>query len=192
VTATSVLVVSGDALFGDAVRIVLESSGWMVVGVERDAVRALSIAGRELPDRVLVLADPERLRAESFVRRLAGSELAPGVVVQWRDDDAPPGALPPTASIDELLEAILTPTTISLNEASSSQELAMLGTLTPRERTILSLLAHGRTRAQVAAELGVTPNTVRTHTQHLYAKLRLHTASDLVRFAARQGLVNPD
>jgi DNA-binding CsgD family transcriptional regulator len=44
-------------------------------------------------------------------------------------------------------------------------------TLTPREREVVHLVAAGKTNAQIAAELWVTPGTVKTHLENVYEKL---------------------
>lgn len=47
-------------------------------------------------------------------------------------------------------------------------------TLTNRERDILLLIRLGKTNKQVADELGVSVNTVKTHMKNLFAKLKVH------------------
>jgi DNA-binding CsgD family transcriptional regulator len=47
--------------------------------------------------------------------------------------------------------------------------------LTPREREILDLVAEGRTNAEIAERLWVSPGTVRKHLDNVYAKLDVHT-----------------
>jgi DNA-binding CsgD family transcriptional regulator len=47
--------------------------------------------------------------------------------------------------------------------------------LTPREREILDLVAEGKTNAEVAEILWVSPGTVRRHLENVYAKLGVHT-----------------
>ena len=46
--------------------------------------------------------------------------------------------------------------------------------LTPREADVALLLARGRSRAQVAAALGLSPHTVRHHTEIVFRKLNVH------------------
>ncbi len=191
-TGSTVLVVSADMLFADAIAAFLATAGWSVVGAVGDGVRALSLVGRSSPDRVVLLGHPERLRAEALVRQLVRRVPAPGIVMLASDNDAPPGALPRSSSAAELLAALHTPPPLSVGDGPSSEGIGLLATLTPRERTVLGLLAQGRTRGEIAEALEVTPNTVRTHTQHLFAKLRIHTAGDLIRFAVRQGLVGSE
>jgi DNA-binding CsgD family transcriptional regulator len=48
-------------------------------------------------------------------------------------------------------------------------------TLTPREREVLAWVARGETNAEVAQRLWLSPETVRTHLEHVYAKLGVHT-----------------
>lgn len=52
--------------------------------------------------------------------------------------------------------------------------------LTVRERQVAVALRDGRTRNQIARELGISPNTVGTVTRKLYAKLGVHRRAELV------------
>jgi DNA-binding NarL/FixJ family response regulator len=56
----------------------------------------------------------------------------------------------------------------------------MLALLTPREREVLACLAEGAGRNQVAAQLNLTANTVRTHLQNIMAKLGVHSTLEAV------------
>jgi DNA-binding NarL/FixJ family response regulator len=51
----------------------------------------------------------------------------------------------------------------------------MLALLTGRERQVLACLADGASRNQVAEQLNLTPNTVRTHLHNIMAKLGVHS-----------------
>jgi two-component system, NarL family, response regulator NreC len=62
-------------------------------------------------------------------------------------------------------------------------------TLTTRERQVLQLAAEGRTNADIAAALFVSPRTVETHRAHLMRKLGLRTQADLIRYALRRGII---
>lgn len=55
------------------------------------------------------------------------------------------------------------------------EEQQHLPRLTPREREILDLVAEGRTNAEIAEHLWVSPVTVRKHLENVYAKLGVHT-----------------
>jgi DNA-binding NarL/FixJ family response regulator len=65
-------------------------------------------------------------------------------------------------------------------------------TLTTREREVLQLAAEGRTNADIAAVLYVSPRTVETHRAHLMRKLGLHTQADLIRYALKRGILPMD
>ena len=53
-----------------------------------------------------------------------------------------------------------------------------LGTLTPREREVLGLMAEGRSNAAIAAKLVVTERAVAKHTSNIFAKLDLPVSDD--------------
>jgi two-component system response regulator NreC len=54
---------------------------------------------------------------------------------------------------------------------------------------VLQLAAEGRTNADIAAALFISPRTVETHRAHLMRKLDLHTQADLIRYALRRGIL---
>lgn len=60
--------------------------------------------------------------------------------------------------------------------------------LSPREQLILSNLERDRTLAEIAAELYVSRNTVKTQVQSVYRKLGVTRRADAVRAAQRLGL----
>ena len=64
----------------------------------------------------------------------------------------------------------------------------VLAALTPRELEVLALMAAGRTRKEIATELFLSVNTVRTHTQNLLAKLDVHSSLEAVVLAMRAGV----
>jgi DNA-binding NarL/FixJ family response regulator len=66
-----------------------------------------------------------------------------------------------------------------------------LGALTPRERQVLKHLADGMRPREIAQELAISVKTVEVHKQNLMNKLEIHTASELTRFAIREGLSAP-
>jgi DNA-binding NarL/FixJ family response regulator len=61
--------------------------------------------------------------------------------------------------------------------------------LTLREHEVLVLLVQGASSDEMAAELGIMMNTVRTHVQNILTKLQVHTRLQAVMFAVRHGLV---
>jgi len=62
--------------------------------------------------------------------------------------------------------------------------------LTPHESRLLRLLADGHNYKRAAAELGVSINTIAFHMKHIYEKLHVHSKSEAVAKAFRQGLVH--
>ncbi len=60
-----------------------------------------------------------------------------------------------------------------------------LDALTPAEWRILRLLGKGLSNAQIARELTISPNTLRTHLKNIYRKLNLTNRSAAVAFAAQ-------
>ena len=65
-------------------------------------------------------------------------------------------------------------------------------TLTPREQEIMVLLAEGNSAKDAAAKLFISPKTVENHRANIMNKLGLHSTLELVRYAARLGLVDID
>ncbi|MGN6485371.1 MAG: ATP-binding protein [Thermomicrobiales bacterium] len=64
--------------------------------------------------------------------------------------------------------------------------------LTPRERDVLALLAHGAPNAAIADRLSVSPRTVGTHLSRIYATLAVTNRAEAVVLAIRAGLTAPD
>lgn len=58
-----------------------------------------------------------------------------------------------------------------------------LDTLTPREHDVLTCLAQGRCPAETAEDLGMSANTVRTHTNKIFRKLGVHSRLEAVAVA---------
>ena len=61
--------------------------------------------------------------------------------------------------------------------------------LTQRERQILSLLADGLGNKQIAAQLGISPSTVKTHLELLFEKLDVTSRAEAVAVSVRRGLL---
>jgi len=65
---------------------------------------------------------------------------------------------------------------------------ASLG-ITGREREVLQLLADGRSNKEIAARLGLSPNTVKTHVARLFEKLQVARRTEAIQLARELGLV---
>ena len=63
-------------------------------------------------------------------------------------------------------------------------------TLTPREQQILRLVAEGFSNKEIAEKLFISPKTVENHRTSIMSKLDLHSTIELVRYAARVGIID--
>lgn len=64
---------------------------------------------------------------------------------------------------------------------------ALLRRLTPREREVLARMVGGVDRCGIAEDLGLSVDTVRTHTNNMFAKLQVHSVFEAVTIAVRAG-----
>ncbi|MCU1276780.1 MAG: putative Oxygen regulatory protein nreC [bacterium] len=65
-----------------------------------------------------------------------------------------------------------------------------IGILSARERDVFRLIVRGMTTRQIAVELSISGKTVDTHRERIMKKLGLHSAVELVRFAASHDLLD--
>ena len=65
------------------------------------------------------------------------------------------------------------------------------GILTARERTVVQLIAEGRTNKQMASVLNISLKTVETHRAAAMRKLNLTSTAAVVRYAIRNRLIEP-
>lgn len=82
------------------------------------------------------------------------------------------------------LAARARPETFARNDAA----LASLG-LTGQEVKVLELLAAGRSNKEIARDLGLSPNTVKTHVANLYGKLDVSRRTQAVGKARELALI---
>lgn len=64
--------------------------------------------------------------------------------------------------------------------------------LTPRQREILKLIAEGHTCKEIAETVFISPKTVHGHRTGIMEKLGLRSRSDLIKYAMRKGLLDPN
>ncbi|RJR42950.1 MAG: DNA-binding response regulator [Deltaproteobacteria bacterium] len=69
---------------------------------------------------------------------------------------------------------------------------AAYGSLTSREQEILRLIAEGQAVKQISHRLCISTKTVENHRTSIMSKLGLHSTMELVRYAARLGLIDLD
>ncbi len=65
-------------------------------------------------------------------------------------------------------------------------------TLTSREQEIMVLLAEGLSSKEIADKLFISPKTVENHRSNILRKLNFHSTIELVRYAARIGIIDVD
>jgi DNA-binding CsgD family transcriptional regulator len=71
----------------------------------------------------------------------------------------------------------------------TGEEVEGASTLSPREREVLGLVALGFTNARIARRLALSHATVRTHMEHILAKLNVRTRTAAVAKAMQAGLI---
>jgi DNA-binding NarL/FixJ family response regulator len=69
---------------------------------------------------------------------------------------------------------------------------AAYGSLTPREQEIMRLLAEGLSSKKIAEMLFISPKTVENHRANIMGKLNLHSIHEIIRYAAKLGLIDVD
>jgi DNA-binding NarL/FixJ family response regulator len=62
-------------------------------------------------------------------------------------------------------------------------------TLSPRELRLLKLVMEGHQNKTAAVELGISPHTVNFHLRSIYEKLHVHSRSEAIARALREGLI---
>ena len=63
-------------------------------------------------------------------------------------------------------------------------------TLTGREQDVLRRLARGLGNKEIAAELNLSENTIKTHVRNILAKLNLRSRAEAAAYAVKAGLVD--
>jgi DNA-binding NarL/FixJ family response regulator len=69
---------------------------------------------------------------------------------------------------------------------------ASYDTLTSREQEIMVLLAEGLSSKEIAEKLFISPKTVENHRSNILRKLNLHSTIELIRYAAKLGIIDVD
>lgn len=79
-----------------------------------------------------------------------------------------------------------------LNRTAATDKSAGLDQLTSRQREVLQLIAEGNSTKEIAALLNLSAKTVETHRAQLMERLGIYDVASLVRFAMREGLIQPE
>ncbi len=73
---------------------------------------------------------------------------------------------------------------------ANSQE--KVESLTPRETEVLTYIAEGFTSREIADTLVISVKTVERHRENIMTKLDIHNRVELVKFAIKKGLIQPE
>ncbi|PIJ32793.1 DNA-binding response regulator [Leucobacter sp. OLES1] len=157
-----------------------------------DGIEATAAIVREFPSvRVLVLTtfDLDEYAAAAIRAGASGFLLK----------DAPPADLVQAVRVVASGDALLAPSVtrrllerFAEQRPPSDRHALRLAGLTEREREILERIARGRSNTEIAAELFIAEQTVKTHVTRIFAKLGLRDRVQAVILAYDAGLVQPD
>jgi two-component system nitrate/nitrite response regulator NarL len=206
-----ILIVDDHKLFADAIRAALLRHHYRAREPVGTGAEAVAEAERYRPEVALVdIGLPDTSGVQVGRRIMEVSPETRVVVVTAMDDQRVAdevvragfhGYLLKDTKMSQLLSAIqivlngevVLPTRGSrMGGRARAPEARLLGrNLTPRELEVLEMLARGVGGREIARELGVAPNTVRTHVQSILSKLQVHSRLEAAAFAVRHGLVRP-
>jgi DNA-binding NarL/FixJ family response regulator len=197
----------------------LLGDGIELVGTAADGEEVVASAARERPDVVLMDLRMPRCDGIEATRRLSAEQPDVKVIAltTYADDASVLGALragargylTKDAGADDIRAAILAvhrgeatldpsvqhhvvAAAIDGRAGRPQEEAELPDGLTPREAEVLALIAGGLSNAEIAERLVVSPATVKSHINHLFAKASLRDRAHAVTYAYRHGLATPD
>jgi DNA-binding NarL/FixJ family response regulator len=194
-------------------RLIQEVDGVEIVGEASDATAALKIVEASRPELVMMdigMPDINGLEATAKIKALFPEVRVIIVSMYCSEEDVlqalrsgASGYLLKSSAPTEIALAIdavmsggvyLSPQVsksvvdgyldrVKMNSQSS-------GTLSPRQREVLSLVAQGLSTKEIARRLGISGKTVETHRTQLMARLDIHEVAGLVRYAIKVGFIH--
>ena len=211
-----ILIADDHSLFRDGLRSLLVAQGHEVVAEARNGREAIALAREVRPDLVLMDVSMPEMNGIEATRQLT-SELPEMkvVILTASEDDAnlfdaikagAHGYLLKNLEADDFFalldrarrgEPALTPALARkllqefakpAKEAPAEEE-----ALTPREHEVLELMVEGVTsNRKLARRLNLSENTVKFHIRNILDKLRLHDRAQVVGYALRKKLRDPE
>jgi DNA-binding NarL/FixJ family response regulator len=210
-----VLLVDDHDLFRTGLRNLLADQGVDVVGEAQTGAEALGLVRDLAPDVVVMDLNMPGMSGVEATRQI--NVLAPltrVLVLTISDQDADvmdailagaSGYLLKDSSIQDLLqgirsaavgEALISPHIAAkvlqrVRATSTSPEIAdtIRAELSDREVEVLKLIANGTDNAQIAAELHISPKTVKNHISNILMKLQFDNRIQAAVYAVRSGIV---
>ena len=215
---TTVLIADDQRVVREGLSMVLGlMPGVEIVGTAHDGEQAIALAEQLQPDVVLMDLRMPRCDGVEATRQLttAASPTKVVVLTTYADDhsviqalragacgfltkdatseqiaDALQAATRGAAAIDpavqhHLVKAIARTAPL---EWTPPDESRLPDGLTPREATVLTLIAEGLSNSEIAERLTVTETTVKSHVNHLYSKTGARDRAQAVAYAFRHGL----
>ena len=213
-----VMVVDDQALVREGLMTLLDAAaGIAPVAAAADGEEAVRLAARHRPDVVLMDLRMPVLDGVAATRRIRAAQPDTEIVVLTTHADEASildalsagarGYLTKDAGIAEISravhaaaahQAVLDPVAQStLIEAAtagahragpSSTPASLPDDLTPREAEVLSLIARGLSNGEIASTLVVSEATVKTHINHVFAKIGARDRAQAVHYAYTHGL----
>ncbi|MEO8517630.1 MAG: response regulator transcription factor [Dermatophilaceae bacterium] len=191
-----------------------------VVGEAGDGAAAVALVRRERPDVVLMdirmpgtdgltatrtlMADPGTASTRVLILTTFDQDEyvfaairagASGFLLKDTPPDQLLSAIHVVAGGDALLAPAVTRRLIEEFVRRSPKDPSVPATgldlLTDRETEVLRAVAHGRSNAEIAAELFISYATAKTHVSRLLAKLQVRDRAQLVMLAYENGIVSP-
>ena len=210
-----VLLVDDHDLFRTGLRNLLEERGVQVAGEAGQGADAVRLVREVAPDVVVMDLNMPGMSGIEAIRQIASIAPLTRVLVLTisdQDDDVlhailagACGYLLKDASVDELIrgiesaavgESLVSPaiagkvlqqvraTAISPEAADS-----LRAELSQRELDVLKLIANGNDNAMIAAELHISPKTVKNHISNILMKLQIENRIQAAVYAVRSGIV---
>jgi DNA-binding NarL/FixJ family response regulator len=216
----SILIIDDHPLFREGLKAIIErDSKFEVVGEAGTGREGLRMVKKLKPDLVLVdisLPDQSGIELTREIRSLLSDTRvmiismhskinyiaeafqagATGYVVKESASERLLHALEYVSRGEYFLDSSVSQEVVKKLMESPAREAkitnAAYGTLTPREQEVMRLLAEGLSAKQVAEKLFISPKTVENHRSNIMSKLDLHSTVELIRYAAKLGLIDVD